>query len=168
MSCYLPKPTAFTLAVLALPLASTSCERSGENENGEITARDVLLAQRISAFLIRLPQDLRENQEVVVEAYNESGTVATAVIGRDLQPGSLLKLFIDRSSTSNQLSFVAGSRSGTGQSLDLGEATLQMSLGESGKTELPTDRPFAVFSIDANAASQPEGDDIALRVVIRD
>ena len=155
------------LVSVVISIVMVSCQSEKVDENREVyTAKDILFLLGVKPYAIQLPDDLTKDQEVVVEAFSESGIVDSVSLDSGFVAGSILKIFLEEADESYR---VASSDNRQyfkpGKHLHLGGARLSMSTSE------PISNigdSLGWFTIDATIHDDPKGDDIVIRVVIKD
>ncbi len=134
----------------------------------EFTVEDLMRANDVNDFMIRLPKDLKPTDSVGLELFNKNGVVDSSFVYTNLEPSELIKVFITKEVEDYRYSIVRAKSAISSVYLDEKGATLRMWEGNSFSEIIPTGEAFAVFSADGTSSlPHPSGDDIALRVAVK-
>ncbi len=148
--------------IVSLLFFLTACERS------RITTGDLMRAQGISAFVCKLPSNLKSTDIVGLETFDENGPVELIFNGEGFKPSELCKVFLMEVPTGYQLSVLGDTMSWSQKDLPTSGLRLAASLGGENHAVIEVGEGFLVFSNEGSASYiYPKGDDLSLRLVIR-
>ncbi len=153
------------LSVVCTTAVLCSC---GKRQKAELTVEHLLKAQDMVAFMVALPEDIKETDFVCLELFGDRGVIDSAQFAYGLKPSEVLRIFIHKNSGDYRFSVVTDTMAVNEIKLKHGEAELRTWRGDSSEKVFLVGDPLAGFTIDGQVSyMNPTGDDLSLRVAIK-
>lgn len=129
-----------------------------------VSAYHLAKAQNVTPFLVRVPGDTSENDQVRLEIVGEEGVIDYSRIGGKPGGREPVKVFVVEKVDGYSFSIVTTDYSSTGYSLDLGDARMRMWAGSPHRTIHGPGEILAYFGDKYDVRSDLSNETIGLRL----